>query len=95
MSTSLNAPEALQQHTCTATADGSWSFTGTLVNGGDKTRVFTVAIAVTVGPAVAGHTLITETVAAGKSAAIAAPNFAKTKTGSGSCNQVVSVEDAP
>jgi hypothetical protein len=57
--------------------------------------VFTVAIAVTVGPAVAGHTLITETVAAGKSAEIAAPNFAKTKDSSGTCNPVVSVEDAP
>ena len=95
VSSSLNAPDALRQHTCTAAADGSWSFTGTLVNSSDKTRVFTVAVAVTVGPAVAGHTLITETVAAGKSAQISAPNFAKTKDSSGTCNPVVSVEDAP
>ena len=32
VSTSLNAPDALRQHVCTATADGSWSFKGTLVN---------------------------------------------------------------
>jgi len=95
VSSSLNAPDALRQHTCTATADGSWSFTGTLVNSSEKPRVFTVAVAVTVGPAVAGHTLITETVAAGKSAEIAAPNFAKTKDSNGTCDPVVSVEDAP
>ena len=95
VSTSLNAPDALRQHTCTATADGSWSFKGTLVNSSEKARVFTVAVAVTVGPAVAGHTLITETVAAGKSAEIAAPNFAKTKDRNGTCDPVVSVEDAP
>lgn len=95
VSSSLNAPEALRQHTCTAAADGSWSFTGTLVNSSEKAKVFTVAIAVTVGPAVAGHTLITETVAAGKSAEISAPNFATTKDSSGTCNPVVSVEDAP
>lgn len=95
VSTSLNAPDALRQHECTATADGSWSFKGTLVNNTDKNRVFTVAIAVTAGPAVAGHTLITQVVPAGQSADIAAPNFAKTKDGAGTCTPVVSVEDAP
>ena len=95
VSTSLNAPEALREPICRATADGSWSFTGTLVNSSDKNKVFTVAIAVTAGPAVAGHTIITKTVAAGKSAEIAAPNFAKTKDSAGTCTPVVSVEDAP
>ncbi|WP_445153524.1 hypothetical protein ACTWLI_08705 [Arthrobacter sp. Hor0625] len=95
VSTSLNAPDALRQPVCRATADGSWSFTGTLVNSGDKDRTFTVAIAVTAGPAVAGHTIITKTVAAGQSAEIAAPNFAQTKDSAGICTPVVSVEDAP
>ena len=95
VSTSLNAPDALRQHVCTATADGSWSFKGTLVNNTDKNRVFTVAIAVTAGPTVAGHALITKVVPAGQSADIAAPNFAKTKDGGGTCTPVVSVEDAP
>ena len=95
VSTSLNAPDALRQHVCTATADGSWSFKGTLVNNTDKNRVFTVAIAVTAGPTVAGHALITQAVPAGRSADIAAPNFAKTKDGGGTCTPVVSVEDAP
>ena len=95
MSTSLNAPDALRQHVCTATADGSWSFKGTLVNSSDKNKVFTVAIGVTAGPAVAGHTLITKAVPAGQSADIAAANFAKTKDSNGTCTPVVSVEDAP
>ena len=85
----------MRQHVCTATADGSWSFKGTLVNDTDKNRVFTVAIAVTVGPEVAGHTLITQAVPAGKSADIAAANFAKTKDSGGTCTPVVSVEGAP
>lgn len=95
VSTSLNAPDALRQHACTATADGSWSFTGTLVNNTAKNKVFTVAIAVTAGPAMAGHTLITKVVPAGQSADIAAANFAKTKDSAGTCTPVVSVEDAP
>ena len=95
VSTSLNAPDALRQHVCSATADGSWSFKGTLVNSSDKNKVFTVAIGVTAGPAVAGHTLITKTVPAGQSADIAAANFAKTKDSNGTCTPVVSVEDAP
>jgi hypothetical protein len=95
VSTSLNAPDALRQHVCTATADGTWSFKGTLVNNSDKNRVFTVAIAVTTGPTVAGHALITQVVPAGQSADIAAPDFAKTKDGGGTCTPVVSVEDAP
>jgi hypothetical protein len=85
----------LRQHVCTATADGSWSFKGTLDNTSDKNKVFTVAIAVTAGPVVAGHTIITKTVAAGQSAEIAAPNFAKTKDSAGTCTPVVSVKDAP
>lgn len=95
VSTSLNAPAALRQPVCTATTDGSWSFKGTLVNDTDRNRVFTVAVAVTVGPTVAGHTLITQVVPAGQSAAIAAANFAKTKDSDGTCTPVVSVEDAP
>lgn len=94
VSTSLNAPDALRQPVCRATAGGSWSFTGTLVNSSDKSKVFTVAIAVTSGPAVAGHTIITKTVAAGQSAQITATNFAKTNDSAGTCTPVVSVEDA-
>lgn len=95
VSTSLNAPEAWRQYACSPSADGSWSFTGTLDNKSAKTRVFTVAIAVTAGPSVAGHTIITKTVAAGGSAEITAPNFAKTKDSTATCTPVVSVEDAP
>jgi hypothetical protein len=94
VSTSLNAIEALQEHTCAAGADGQWTFKGTLVNSSDKAKTYTVAIAVTVGAAVQGHTLITETVQAGKSAEVTAENFAKTTGQAGTCEPVVSVEDA-
>jgi hypothetical protein len=95
VSTSLNAPYAWRQYACSASADGSWSFKGTLDNTSDKNKVFTVAIAVTAGPVVAGHTIITKTVAAGQSAEIEAPDFAKTKDKTTACTPVVSVEDAP
>jgi len=94
VSTSLNAIDALQEHTCTAGPDGQWTFKGTLVNSSDKAKTYTVAIAVTVGAAVQGHTLITETVQAGKSAEVSARNFAKTTGQAGTCEPVVSVEDA-
>ena len=94
VSTSLNAIDALQEHTCAAGADGQWTFRGTLVNSSDKAKTYTVAIAVTVGAAVQGHTLITETVQAGKSAEVSAENFAKTTGQAGTCEPVVSVEDA-
>ena len=94
VSTSLNALDALQEHTCAAGADGQWTFKGTLVNSSDKAKTYTVAIAVTVGAAVQGHTLITETVQAGKSAEVSAENFAKTTGQAGTCEPVVSVEDA-
>jgi hypothetical protein len=94
VSTSLNAIDALQEHTCAAGADGQWTFKGTLVNSSDKAKTYTVAIAVTVGAAVQGHTLITETVQAGKSADVSAENFAKTTGQAGTCEPVVSVEDA-
>ena len=94
VSTSLNAIDALQEHTCAAGADGQWTFKGTLVNSSDKAKTYTVAIAVTVGAAVQGHTLITETVQAGKSAEVSAENFAKTTGQAGTCEPVVSVEDA-
>ncbi|WP_395398897.1 hypothetical protein ACHMXB_13145 [Arthrobacter sp. UC242_113] len=94
VSTSLNAIDALQEHTCEAGADGQWTFKGTLVNSTDKAKTYTVAIAVTVGAAVQGHTLITETVQAGKSAEVSAENFAKTTGQAGTCEPVVSVEDA-
>jgi hypothetical protein len=94
VSTSLNAIDALQEHTCAASADGQWTFKGTLVNSSDKAKTYTVAIAVTVGAAVQGHTLITETVQAGKSAQVSAENFAKTTGQAGTCEPVVSVEDA-
>ena len=94
VSTSLNAIDALQEHTCAAGADGQWTFRGTLVNSSDKAKTYTVAIAVTVGAAVQGHTLITETIQAGKSAEVSAENFAKTTGQAGTCEPVVSVEDA-
>ena len=94
VSTSVNALDALQEHTCAAGADGQWTFKGTLVNSSDKAKTYTVAIAVTVGAAVQGHTLITETIQAGKSAEVSAENFAKTTGQAGTCEPVVSVEDA-
>jgi hypothetical protein len=94
VSTTLNAIKDLQKHTCTATADGSWTFKGTLVNSADKAKTYTVAVAVTVGAAVQGHALITETVQPGKSADVSATNFAKTTGKEGQCEPVVSVEDA-
>ena len=94
VSTTLNAIKDLQKHTCTATADGSWTFKGTLVNSADKAKTYTVAVAVTVGAAVQGHALITETVQPGKSADVSAENFAKTTGKEGQCEPVVSVEDA-
>ena len=94
VSTTLNAIKDLQEHTCTAGADGSWSFTGNLVNTSDMAKTYTVAVAVTVGAAVQGHTLITETVPAGKSAEVSAKNFAKTTGSTGQCEPVVSAKDA-
>ena len=95
VSTSLNAIDALQKHTCTAGPDGSWTFKGTLVNKTDSPKTYTVALAVTVGAVVQGHALITETVQPGKSADVSAENFAKTTGQQGTCEPVVSVEDAP
>jgi hypothetical protein len=94
VSTSLNAIDALQKHTCTADANGSWTFKGTLVNKSDRAKTYSVAVAVTVGAAVQGHALITETVQPGKSADVSAENFAKTAGQEGTCEPVVSVEDA-
>lgn len=94
VSTSLNAIDDLQEHTCVAGTDGSWTFKGTLVNSSDKAKTYTVALAVTVGAAVQGHALITETVQPGKSADVSAVNFAKTAGQQGTCEPVVSVEDA-
>jgi hypothetical protein len=94
VSTSLNAIDALQKHTCAAAPDGSWTFKGTLLNTSDKAKTYTVAVAVTVGAAVQGHTLITETLQPGKSAEVSAENFAKTTGQEGTCEPVVSVEDA-
>ncbi|XAS66750.1 hypothetical protein V3C33_14880 [Micrococcaceae bacterium Sec5.7] len=92
VSSSLNAIGDLQKHTCTAAADGSWTFKGTLVNGSTESRTYTVAVAVTVGAAVQGHTIITETVPAGKSADVTAEKFAKSTGQNGTCEPVVSVE---
>lgn len=94
VSTSLNAIEALQKHTCSAGPDGVWTFTGTLVNTADKAKTYSVAVAVAVGAAVHGHTLITKTVQPGKSAEVSAANFAETAEHAGTCEPVVSVEDA-
>lgn len=94
VSTTLNAIKDLQKHTCSADADGSWTFKGTLVNASEKARTYTVAVAVTVGAAVQGHTLITKTVPAGKSAEVSAGNFAKTTGSAGQCEPVVSAKDA-
>ena len=53
-----------------------------------------MAIAVTIGAAVQGHALITETVQAGKSAEGLAKDFAHTAGRAGTCEPVVSAEDA-
>ena len=94
VSTSLNAIDALEKHTCTAGPDGSWTFKGTLVNKTDSAKTYTVALAVIVGAAVQGHALIKETVQPGKSADVSAENFAKTTGRQGTCEPVVSMEDA-
>lgn len=94
VSTTLNAIKDLRDHTCTAGAGGSWSFKGNLVNTSDKAKTYTVAVAVTIGAAVQGHALITETVPAGKSAEVSAENFAKTTGSAGQCEPVVSAKDA-
>ena len=94
VSTTLNAIKDLQDHTCTAGTDGSWTFKGTLVNTSGQAKTYTVAVAVTVGAAVQGHALITETVQAGKSAEVSAENFAKTTGSAGQCEPVVSAKDA-
>lgn len=94
VSTSLNAIDALQKHTCSAGPDGVWTFTGTLVNTTDKAKTYAVAVAVSVGAAVQGHTLITKTIQPGKSAEVSTANFAETAEHAGTCEPVVSVEDA-
>jgi len=94
VSTSLNAIDALRNQSCTAAADGSWTFKGTLVNGTGSAKTYTVAIAVTVGAALQGHALITQTVQPGMSADVLARNFARTTGGAGTCEPVVSAEDA-
>jgi len=94
VSTSFNAIDALRNQSCTAGADGSWTFMGTLVNSTKSAKTYTVAVAVTIGAAVQGHALITETVQAGKSADVLARDFARTTGRAGTCEPVVSAEDA-
>ncbi len=90
----MNAINALRDQSCTAGANGSWTFKGTLVNSTGTAKTYTVAVAVTVGAAVQGHALMTETVQAGKSADVSAKDFAHTAGGAGVCEPVVSAEDA-
>ena len=94
VSTSFNAIGALRNQSCTAASDGSWTFKGTLVNDTGVPKTYTVAVAVTIGAAVQGHALITETVQPGKSADVSAKDFAHTTGRAGSCEPVVSAEDA-
>ncbi|WP_115787574.1 hypothetical protein [Arthrobacter silvisoli] len=94
VSTSFNAIDALRNHSCTAASDGSWTFKGTLVNTTGSAKTYTVAIAVTIGAAIQGHALITETVQPGKSADVSAKDFAHTTGRAGICEPVVSAEDA-
>jgi hypothetical protein len=90
----LNAIDALRNPSCSAGADGSWTFKGTLVNATGSAKTYTVAVAVTIGAAVQGHALITETVQAGKSAEVLAKDFARTTGRAGTCEPVVSAEEA-
>jgi len=94
VSTSLNAIDALQEHTCAAGADGQWTFKGTLVNSSDKAKKYTVAIAFIVGAAVHRHNLNTETVQAATALEVCHKTLAKTTGQAGTCEPVVSVEDA-
>lgn len=94
VSTSLNAFSALQESSCAQDGAGAWSFQGALANATDTTKTYTVAVAVTVGASVQGHALITKTVAAGKTTGISATDFAKTTGQAGTCEPVVSLEDA-
>ncbi|NYD77190.1 hypothetical protein [Arthrobacter cupressi] len=84
----------MRNQSCTAASDGSWTFKGTLVNDTGVAKTYTVAVAVTIGAAVQGHALITETVQPGKSADVSAKDFAHTTGQAGSCEPVVSAEDA-
>ena len=95
---SLMAQEALVAQDCTADAAGAWTFVGTLRNDTPERRTYTVAIAVTTGPSVAGHALQNLTLDPGTSGEVRADKFA-TVAGQGSsmaprCDAVVSQEVA-
>lgn len=97
---SIIAQDALVSQTCTADAAGAWSFSGTVRNDSQERRTYTVAIAVTDGPSVAGHSLQTVTVSPGGTAEVRAEAFAVT-SGQGPsgpaqlrCDAVVSQEVA-
>ena len=92
------AQDALTAQSCTADAAGVWTFVGTLRNDTAEKRTYTVAIAVTTGPSVAGHALQSVTLDPGASGEVRADAFA-TVTGQASaaplrCEAVVSQEVA-
>jgi hypothetical protein len=90
----MNAPEALVSHSCTADAAGVWSFRGTLRNSTEKTKTYTAAVAVTLGAAMLGHTVVTRKLGPGQQAGISAPKLAKSKDKNAVCEPVISMEDA-
>lgn len=76
---------------CTKDSTGSWSFEGDVKNSSTRQKTFTVAVAVTVGSAVKGHALLTQTVAAGSLEHVAAPDFAESNDPAAACEPVASV----
>jgi len=83
---------ALRDVTCTADSSGAWSFNGLLVNEQDRARTFTIAIAVTVGPDVKGHDIVTQEVPANGEFHVTRNYFAQTAEQGAVCEPVVSVE---
>lgn len=83
---------ALRDVTCTADSSGAWSFSGLLVNEQNRARTFTIAIAVTVGPDVKGHDIVTQEVPANGQFHVARNYFAQTAEQGAVCEPVVSVE---
>lgn len=84
------ATEALTDVVCAADSAGSWSFSGTLTNGGSAPVKYTVAVAVGTTSSPAGHALIEKTVAPGANEKVNAANFASGAPSGSTCEAVVS-----
>lgn len=86
----LIADKDLTDVICTQDKSHSWSFSGTLNNSTDKAQTYTVAVAVTEGASVKGHTLLTKNVPAHNVVRVLSKNFAESSAGI--CVPVTSVE---